>query len=257
MKNMPNRMRDFRKLAIGYVRVSTPGQGEHGCGLDRQRVAIETFADTMGYTLIETYEEVASCVAEKSFHKREQLKAALDHVDREGADLIIWDWDRLSRYAGFESQVKKVLPSMERIVCVKRQNTLPEASRAGTIAHDELVARKIANATKKGMRKKRAQGVVFGNPAILTSVQPLGTAANSNNAQDLIRRIADVLRDLDDLYNLSYAELAKILNEKGIRTSHEKEWTASRARIPVKKARELLREEDAEELVSQPNFGMF
>ncbi|MFD0980434.1 hypothetical protein [Tropicimonas aquimaris] len=107
------------------------------------------------------------------------------------------------------------------------------------------------------MDKMRAQGVVFGNPAIRTDVQPQESAAWSKSAGDLVRRIADVLREFDDPQALTRSEVARILNERGIRSGHDNEWNAFRVTAPLRKARELLRQQDQEALQSQPTFGMF
>ncbi|WP_431297868.1 recombinase family protein [Tabrizicola sp. BL-A-41-H6] len=58
---------------IGYVRVSTPGQGEQGISLDVQRDAIRAFADRLGVPLLEIFEDVASGVSAKSFPSRRGL----------------------------------------------------------------------------------------------------------------------------------------------------------------------------------------
>lgn len=251
-----NRMLDFRRLAVGYVRVSTAGQGTSGISLDAQKVGIETFADAMGYTLVEVFEDVASGVGAKSFHKRDGLNAALDLAARADADLIVWDWDRLSRHTGFANQVRKVLPDSDRIVCAKEGTMMRDAARAASFEHGERIAQEISRTTKKGMARLGAEGVTFGNPLIRTYVQPLGAATWSNSAYEHVCRIADVLRELDDPFGVTHAHVAKILNEKGLRTLQSKEWTASRARIPLSKARELLRSEGEYALRSLPTFGM-
>lgn len=249
-------MKDFGKQAVGYVRVSTKHQGKDGISLDAQRDAIERFATEMDYALLEIFEDMASGVGAQSFGKRVGLNAALDLTVREDAVLIVWDWDRLSRFSGFEKQVRKVLPGDERIKCVKKNTRLSEASQAGTFAHNERIASEVARTTKEGMAKKRAAGAVFGNPEITTKVQPLGAASYSSAANDQVHRIADVLRDLDDPFEITYREIAGILNEQGIRTLHNKEWNESRARGPVKKARELLRQEEEDALQSLPTYGI-
>lgn len=251
-----SRTHDFSKLAVGYIRVSTKEQGENGVSLDAQRVAIETFADIAGYTLIETFNDVSSGVGEKSFHHREGLKYALELASRSKADFLVWDWDRLSRHTDFDQQVRKVFPDDDWIICVKKQNTMREASRKAIFAHGEKIANRISQATKRGMERKSAAGVVFGNPMIRTCVQPLGVAANSNNAVEHVHRIVEVLRKLNDPFATTYTEISDILNAKGIRTLHGKEWTASRARIPVTKARDLLRKEDELALRSLPTYGI-
>lgn len=250
-------IRDIRRLAVGYVRVSTKGQGNSGISLEAQKDAIMQFAHEMDYTLVEIFQDVASGVGARSFIKRDGLKAALDFAAHENAILIVWDWDRLSRFSGFENQVREVLADSNRFICAKKGTQLRDASQAATFAHNERTAKEIARTTKEAMAKKSAAGAVFGNPTISTKVQPLGVASYSNASENLARRIAEVLRDLDDPFGVTYGEIARILNEKGIRTLQGNNWNADRARPKVRKARELLRKEEEGTRQSNPSFGMF
>lgn len=251
------RASSLRNLAVGYTRVSTPGQGERGASLETQRVAIENFADAMNYTLIEMFDDVASGVGAKSFFHRECLHAALDLVVREGAVLVVWDWDRLSRHAGFERQVRKVLPDFSRIICAREGNTMRDAAREARFAHSEHKATIISDATKAGMAKMRAQGAVFGNPAIKTDVQPLGAFTWSSTRRDHDQAIADILRDHPNAMNLSRAGVSELLNRSGLRTLHGNEWDKSRVTGPLKRARAILLEEEKAQVSSDPRFGMF
>ncbi|WP_169576981.1 recombinase family protein [Sediminimonas qiaohouensis] len=251
------RMQDLKRLAVGYARVSTAGQGDSGISLDAQRHVIEEFAEAAGYKLIQVFEDVSSGVGAKSFDKRPGLTSALDLASRSNADLLVWDWDRLSRHAGFEKQIRRALKDDNQVICVREGTKLRDASRAATFVHAEKVAAEISRTTKKSMDKMRAEGVVFGNPAIRTDVQPLGTATWSHAADHRVRAIADVLRELDDPYGGTYAQVAEILNDRGSRTLQGRKWTASRARKPVTKARELLRKEEEDALQSRPDYGLF
>lgn len=242
-------------LAVGYVRVSTVGQGMSGISLDAQQAGIRKFADTKGYRLIEIYEDVASGVGAKSFHIREGLQTALDVAARNGAVLIVWEWDRLSRFAAFEKQIAKVLPDRARVICAKEGSELSDASNAAVLEHSERTAHEISRRTKEGMAKKRAEGVVFGNPDITTAVQPLGSAAFSKKADALVRQIADILSKLDDPCQLTRSEIARLLNAKGLQTLQDNEWDASRVREPLKKALLLLQSEEGPE--SLPTYGLF
>lgn len=246
-----------RRLAVGYTRVSTVAQGDNGKSLEVQRVAIEVYADAMGYTLIEVLDDVASGVGASSFFNRKKLQAALDLVVREDAVLVVWDWDRLSRHANFEKQVKRVLPDGSRIICAKDGMNMLEASRAAKLAHGEKLAEIISETTKEGMARLSAQGIIFGNPEIRTKVQPMGTAAYSNMRLEHELEIADVLRKHPDPMGITRAQAAEIFNQNGIRTLQNKEWTKSRVTEPLKRARAILREEEAAQMSSNPKFGMF
>lgn len=188
------------------------------------------------------------------------MHQAIDLAAREGADLIIWDWDRLSRHAGFEADIRKYIPERERVICAKNGNTMREAAHAGEFAYAEKEAKHISTTTKDGMARRGAQGVIFGNPDIKTNVQPLGAISWSNSADNLVRQIADILRKQDcDPFEITHAQAADILNKKGLRTLHDKEWDKSRIRGPLKKARAILKEEEENEaeMHINPRFGLF
>lgn len=249
--------RNLRNVAVGYTRVSTPDQGANGISLDVQQVAIEKFADDMDYRLIEVFKEVGSAVGAKSFHNRKILQRALDLVVREGAVLIVWDWCRLSRYAGFENQLRKILPDLGRVICARVGNTMREAARDAQLKHHETSATIIARRTREGMGKKRAEGVIFGNPDIRTKVQPFGASSWSAMCRDHDHLVANALRSHPDPMNLSRAQAAEFLNQCGLRTLHNNEWTTSRVTEPLRRARAILREEEKMQTASDPRFGMF
>jgi DNA invertase Pin-like site-specific DNA recombinase len=246
------------KLAVGYVRVSTPDQGENGISRELQRKGIDAYADHAGYTLIEIFNDGGTGVGPTSFYKRDGLRRALDLATRESADLIVWDWDRLSRHAGFESDISKYLPDGDRVVCAKHGNAMKDAAKAGAFAHTEAEAKEISRRTKEGMARRRADGAVFGNPDIRADVQPLGVVAWSNSADNLVRQIAGILRDYNgDPFEITHAKVAGILNKKNLRALHGKEWNTSRIRGPLKKVRALLRAEEDVEMRKQPHFAIF
>lgn len=256
MMNQKHDTRALRKLAVGYMRVSTEKQSKIGKSLEAQRIAIETFAEEAGYVLLELYEDVASGRGENSFHAREGLQNALKHAECDEADILVWSWDRLTRYAGFENQLHDVLPVEIQIVCVQNPQSLDAASRAARHRLSEHVAEVISRRTKEGMARKREEGAVFGNPGIY-SVQPLAVQAWSDTSAALIHEIADVLRHQADPVSLTHAEVAKLLNDRGIRTGHGKDWTASRVRGPRKKALKLLETERGEMRSLNPGYGAF
>lgn len=247
----------LQRPAVAYIRVSTAGQGECGISLDAQRAGIEAFAHHAGYSVIEIFEDIASGVSARSFSKREGLQRALDLSVGHDADLIVWDWDRLSRHAGFEKQIRKYLPESDRVICAKRGTDLREAGKRAAFKHSEAVADEIGRRTKESMQKMRAEGVTFGNPEILTKVQPLGTSTWSKTCKNHDGKIADALRDLKDPFAITHALAADFLNKKGLRTLHGKDWDKSRVRAPLKRAREILREEEEMLQASHPNFGIF
>lgn len=245
------------KLAVGYARVSTSGQGDNGISLEAQKKAIRYFAEQTGYTLVEIFEDVASGMGARSIANRKGLHHAIEMVSREGSDLIVWDWDRLSRYSSFEKQIQKSIPTSNKVICAKDGTLLRDAAQKATFRHAEARGAEIGRRTKASMDKMSLEGAVFGNPEIRDKVQPLGAAAWSKTAEEQHQKIADLLRALPNPFTPTHAQIADLLNEKGLRTLHGKVWNKSRVRQPVSRARQILRAEESMKQAADPRFGMF
>jgi DNA invertase Pin-like site-specific DNA recombinase len=79
---------------LGYVRVSTSGQGDSGLGLEAQRAAIEAECERRGWQLLTVYTDVAS----GKTNGRRELQAALAELAAHRADaLVATKVDRIAR----------------------------------------------------------------------------------------------------------------------------------------------------------------
>ncbi len=77
---------------VGYMRVSTKGQGESGLGLEAQQAAIAGYARQRGAMIAALYVEVES----GKRADRPQLAKALAHARRSKATLVVAKLDRLA-----------------------------------------------------------------------------------------------------------------------------------------------------------------
>ncbi|EAQ13291.1 resolvase-like protein [Maritimibacter alkaliphilus HTCC2654] len=255
---------DLGKLAVGYARVSTTGQGDKGTSLEAQRRAIRTFSDHMGYRLIEVFEDAASGAHEKSFNMRPNLNHALDCMKENDAILVVYDWDRFSRYRGVPEQLKKRGISKDRVLCVKSGEDLRRASEAAVFERASFDREMISRRTKDGMAAKKRAGETFGNPDI-KNVQASGVKAYSAKADRVVHEIVEHIRrgTLDD--KDSCGVVAKKLNAAGLLTAHDKSWNKDRVKGPLRKARALIKAEqssesddiDEEGYEHEITFGMF
>ncbi len=84
---------------IGYLRVSTKGQGDSGLGLDAQKTAIEGYAQQTGSSILTCCTEVES----GKLANRPELNRALAHCRRSKATLVVAKLDRLARNVAFLS----------------------------------------------------------------------------------------------------------------------------------------------------------
>lgn len=89
------------KQVVGYVRVSTAGQGASGLGLEAQQAAIDGYAKAHGATVVRVYVEIES--GRKS--DRPELAKALSHAKRSRATLVVAKLDRLARNVAFLSRL--------------------------------------------------------------------------------------------------------------------------------------------------------
>lgn len=85
------------KQIVGYVRVSTKGQGESGLGLEGQQAAIDAYASHVGATVVRVYTEIES----GRKNDRPELAKALAHAKRSKATLVVAKLDRLGRNVVF------------------------------------------------------------------------------------------------------------------------------------------------------------
>ena len=85
---------------IGYVRVSTDRQAEHGLGLDVQRAAINAWAKAEGHKITDWQEDAGESGA-NGLDSRPGLKAAFIALENgEANGLVVYRLDRLSRKLG-------------------------------------------------------------------------------------------------------------------------------------------------------------
>lgn len=249
----------MRQRVIGYVRVSTKGQGQSGVGLESQRAAIAAVAGEMDWELIQIFEDVATAMGRTSVKDRGGLQQAMSSAKDNDAYILVFDWSRLSRDTGSLEDIAAKFPYPDRIISVLQGSTLVEAVAAGQHAYGQKMAEANRKATIEGMARKRDQGAVHGNPGI-RNIQPDATAAASDNSNARIRHIADVLIEHAPVL-LTREQVAQILNDRGILSGQKKPWNRSRITTPLRKARVLLadekRLEELDPYASDPNFGLF
>ena len=84
-----------KRVAVGYVRVSTARQAVDGVSLDAQRSRIEAAAAAAGFELVDVFADEG--VSGKRADNRAGLRAAIDQVRRTGGVLMVYSLSRMSR----------------------------------------------------------------------------------------------------------------------------------------------------------------
>lgn len=82
---------------VGYIRVSTKGQGESGLGLEDQRDYITRATQTSGWEVVGEFVDVVS--GKLAIEDRPEGAKALALCKKQNAQLLVAKLDRLSRSA--------------------------------------------------------------------------------------------------------------------------------------------------------------
>ena len=208
---------------VAYYRVSTKMQGFDGLGMAAQRAAVERYADGVGSSIVATYEEVESS-SRSDLRNRPQLAAAVAHVRRSKAVLVIARLDRLARNVFVTSQLLE--SGIEFVACDN-----PHASRL-TIqilaAMAEHESRLISARVKAAMAASRARGVEpYRGGRLTPEIIRLGVEA-SRTAR--MRRSREAYADLTPLLRSlrseghSHGAIAEHLNALGQRNQFGGLW---------------------------------
>lgn len=204
---------------IAYFRVSTDRQGRSGLGLEAQRSTVTGYAAGRGEILGEFTEIESGRKVD-----RPQLEAALELAARHPATLIIARLDRLARNVAF---IANLMDSrVDFVAC-----DMPEANRltlhilAAVAEHERDM---ISQRTKAALAAAKARGTRLGNPDSKTA-RKAATARLIAKADQFAATVQPMAEGLA-LQGLSLREIARRLNDRGIKTSRGKTWQATTVR---------------------------
>jgi DNA invertase Pin-like site-specific DNA recombinase len=211
---------------IGYLRVSTKGQGESGLGIEAQKAAIETYARQNGTVVASFYTEVES----GKLSDRPELAKALSHARRSKARLVVAKLDRLSRNVAFLSALME--SKVDFVACDNpHANKLTIHLLAAVAEHE---AEMISQRTKAALTAYKARGGKLG--ADLPQCRNLTPEAVAKGRQRSIesraKAAAEAYADLRPAMvemrsqGASLQTVAERLNEQGHTTRRGKPWNA-------------------------------
>jgi DNA invertase Pin-like site-specific DNA recombinase len=210
---------------IGYLRVSTKGQGESGLGIEAQQTAIDSYAKQNNSSPVACYLEVES----GKLADRPELLKALAHARRSKATLVVAKLDRLARNVAFLSALMD-----SKVPFVACDN--PHANRLtlhilAAVAEAEAVA--ISQRTKAALSAYKARGGKLG--AQLPQCQNLTEEARQKGAeraaQARVRAADEAYADLRPAMTtwrtegLTLQAIADKLNNEGHTTRRGKPWS--------------------------------
>ena len=196
---------------IGYIRVSTNGQGASGAGLDAQEQAIRAECQHRGWELVSVAQEVASGA---SMDKRDALNAAIAAIEAGDADaLVAAKLDRLSRsMMDFATMLERARAKRWKIIVLDLG--LDMSSPQGEFVAGIMVSvaqferRLIGERTKAALAVRKAQGIV-----------PGPKRKDRSDLYPLIRQMVAAKRQ-----GWTYRRIAAQLNDEGIPGAGGGKW---------------------------------
>ncbi|MDP2950142.1 MAG: recombinase family protein [Chloroflexota bacterium] len=251
------------KQAIGYLRVSGPGQvGERHSSLDTQQERFLFHCKRQGYRPGRTFCDVMSGRRDD----RREYQAMLSYVRANKPDVIVVQWlDRfgrnpreiLRRYWELEEAGVTVEATDEDLK--EEMLLLVRAGMAGA------VSRRISARVRANMAKAVTKGVHVGtDPYGLHQVRSFGTEGGRSvvrRAWEIVPAEAEVIRHIWRMLvqeNKGYLAVADALNAMGYRTRRGKIWRAGNVSWVIRSeslnGRMVYGKEGGQELVSLDDF---
>lgn len=203
--------------AIGYIRVSTEGQGIDGISLDMQTAKIHAYCQLLDITLLGIHEDIG--ISGKRMVNRPGLQSVMALVDAKTIDhVVVYKLDRLARNTIETLQMVEAMDA-KSVSLHSISETLDTRSAIGrfvirTLASlAEMERDQISERTKDALRHKKNRGErIGGQPAYGWRVVDKELVQDPDG-QALISRVRE-LRDSGS----STRQIAATLQSEGIRT---------------------------------------
>ena len=215
-------MSDNLRPLIAYLRVSTDKQGKSGLGLEAQRKAIATFAETNGYRIIAEFEEVETGKGSDALERRPRLAAALAAARKAKCAVLVAKLDRLSRDVAF------VAGLMAQRVPFIVAELGPEADPFMLHIYAALAEKEramIAARTKAALASKVGTGVL-GNRTNLADASAKGAAGNKRDADAFAGNVLPIIASIRAAGVTSHRGIAAELNARRVATARGGDWSA-------------------------------
>ena len=192
---------------IGYVRVSTEEQAQHGVSLAAQEAKLRQYADLYGHDLVEVVVDAGQSAKSLNRPGLTRVLGALTAGEVEG--VIILKLDRLTRSVRDLGHLLETYFQRHALLSVQEQTDTSTAS--GRLVLNLLISvsqwgrEVIGERTSAALQHKKAMGVRLGAP-------PLADVATLSRVREL--RLA----------GLSMAAIAQQLTEEGFQTKRGGNW---------------------------------
>ena len=185
--------------AIGYVRVSTGAQVEHGVSLEAQDARIRQWCDVNERRLLTTYRDEG--LSGSRADNRPGLQRALNRVCKAKGALVVYSLSRLARSIPDAVEISERLRKADADLVVLSQ-PIDTTSASGRLyfhmiaAFDQFMREQIAENTREALAHKKARGERVGTVPYGYRIAPDGIALESNPVeQPAVTAICELRED--------------------------------------------------------------
>lgn len=207
---------------IAYYRVSTDKQGESGLGLEAQQQICYAYARAEGAEIVAEFTDIES----GSHNHRPELLKALALLDFEKDQfLLVAKQCRLTRSVHLMSDLlEKKVPL---VIAETPKASIFELHIRAVL--NEETRRQISINTKNALRAAKARGIQLGAPR--DKLKEIGTAGGNRRAYHTAQYALSIKQWVDIAIQQAdkptCVGIAKKLNELGIKTYLNRQWTGS------------------------------
>ena len=211
--------------AIGYIRVSTEDQAEHGVSLDAQRAKIAAYCLANDLELADILEDAG--ISGKRADTRPALQAALSTCRRgNAAALIVVKLDRLARNTVDALEIADILEK-SGVALHSISERIDTRSATGRFFFTllaslaEMERRQIGERTATAMRHKRSRAEFTGGDVPFGFRLQAGQVVEDEIEARAIRIVLSLRAD-----GMTWSGIAAALNARGISTKRGGTWQA-------------------------------
>lgn len=212
-------------IVIAYIQVSTTKQSHNGSSLDRQRLAIQEFAQCRNLKIHKFFWDDESARNEEDGSERPEFLKATELSLKKEWPIIVLDESRFTRT---EETYDRFVKAGGKLYTVKGFGA-DEAEMRARIKHAEHDGKVRSRATRKGQERYRAEGGVFGSPE-LGKAREASVEARKKLAKARAREFS---RQYERAKKAGFGEpkdAARFFNENGYLTAQGRTWTAANVR---------------------------
>lgn len=225
-KQAEERHTETAKVAIGYVRVSTEEQRDSGLSLGAQRDAIEAFAKSQGYHLLEIIEDAAVSGA-KDPATRPGFRRILELAQAQAFGiLLVWKFDRLARHLAYAVTTAQTLRDKYGVTLRSVTEPIETESPVGQMMFGIFASmaamerEEIKERTLMGRKTKAKHGGFAGGKA------PYGYRRDKEGGLEVVPEEAEIVRRIFALHKkgLGTKAIATRLNAERVPTRSGRPW---------------------------------